>query len=228
LNPDLFDLSDQYEEMLERGIRISGEGQDYFIVGRISDLRRHLPPNWAPRRILDFGCGTGRATKYLADAFPSAQVVGVDASGKMIARAEASYGSPRIRFRPVRDLNETESFDLCYTNGVLHHIEPPKRHEAISLIHNALTRGGILALFENNPWNPGTRLVMKRIPFDKGARALSPLETRQLLRSAAFSFYAPTRFLFYFPRVLSWLRFSERWLARVPLGAQYCVLAVKH
>ena len=38
----------------------------------------------------------------------------------------------------------------------------------------ALLTGGVLALFENNPWNPGTRLVMKRIPFDRNAQTISP------------------------------------------------------
>jgi hypothetical protein len=41
---------------------------------------------------------------------------------------------------------------------------------------------GMLALFENNPWNPGARMVMARIPFDRDAVTLSPIEARRMLR----------------------------------------------
>src|SRR5437870_1900508 len=56
------------------------------------------------------------------------------------------------------------SFDLCYCNGVFHHIPPHERLGAARLIFRSLARGGHFALFENNPLNPGTRMVMRRIP----------------------------------------------------------------
>lgn len=224
---DLFDLSDHYEQMLQRGIRLSGEEQHFFIAGRVRDLRLQLPPDWRPRRILDFGCGIGHTAQHLAEVFPEAEVVGIDTSAQALARAAAKYGSPRTSFRPIADFAEAESFDLGYTNGVFHHIEPALRLPALKKIHSALVPGGFFALFENNPWNPGTRLVMRRIPFDRDARLLFPRQARRLLREAGFRFCAPTRFLFYFPRALAFLRFTEPWLARAPLGAQYYVLATK-
>ena len=152
--------------------------------------------------------------------------MGVDTAENALAWAQTKHGSSRISFRPVEDLSASGSFDLCYTNGVFHHIPPEKRAEALQRIHQALVRGGHFALFENNPWNPGTRLVMRRIAFDRDAVTLSPVEAQRLLRRAGFH-CAPTRSLFYFPRPLAWLRATEPWLARIPLGAQYCVLAIK-
>jgi hypothetical protein len=84
----------------------------------------------------------------------------------------------------------------------------------------------VFAVFENNPWNPGTRLVMRRIPFDRDAETLSPPAGRRLLRSAGFEVLR-TDFVFFFPRALHILRPLERRLARLPLGAQYLVLARK-
>jgi hypothetical protein len=83
---------------------------------------------------------------------------------------------------------------------------------------------GVLAVFENNPWNVGARMVMRRIPFDRDAVPLSPPALRALLGGAGLSVRS-TRFLFYFPRPLAALRPLEPWLVRVPLGAQYWVLA---
>ncbi len=81
-----------------------------------------------------------------------------------------------------------------------------------------------MALFENNPWNPGTRLVMSRIPFDRDAVLVRPGEARRLLEAAGLE---PrfTGFYFYFPRWLGALRPIERRLVRLPLGAQYGVFA---
>ena len=45
---------------------------------------------------------------------------------------------------------------------------------ALRCIRRLLRPNGIFALWENNPWNPGTRLVMRRIPFDRDASLLTP------------------------------------------------------
>ncbi len=212
--------------MLNRGIGLSGEDLHYFAAGRIGDLQKQLG-QLPVRRILDFGCGVGHGSAHLAEAFPNAEVTGVDAAEEALERAQEQYGGPRIRFVRFPEFAAPGSFDLCYVNGVFHHIEPPKRPEALRFIRDALRPGGHLALFENNPWNPGTRLVMSRIPFDRHAITLSPPEARRLTREAGFRPAGPVRSLFYFPRALHWLRFLETALAPLPLGAQYYVLCQK-
>ncbi len=221
-----FDLSDQYAEMLRRGISLSGEDQQYFIAGRIRDLQSRLPRNWKPARILDFGCGFGDSAQYLSEIFPSAEVVGVDTAAGAIARARTTFGSPRLTFGDL-DLLEEEHFDLCYTNGVFHHIPPGQRASILRQIRDSLVPGGYFALYENNPWNPGTRLVMSRIPFDRDAQPISPPEARRLIFEAGFRVRSQFRSLFYFPRPLAFLRFTEPVLARFPLGAQYGLLTTR-
>jgi SAM-dependent methyltransferase len=223
----LFDLSAEYRQMLDKGIRLSGEDQEFFIRGRLDSLQSRLPPDFTVRRILDFGCGIGTGTSHLADRFSHAEVLGVDTSENALEYAREHYGSDRIRFRGLTELSQERDFDLCYVNGVFHHIEPTSRSGAIQSIHRALRSGGVLALFENNPWNPGTRMVMSRIPFDRDAITLTLPETKGLLRSGGFARPALGWSLFYFPRPLAFLRFSEGALSHLPLGAQYCVMAVK-
>jgi SAM-dependent methyltransferase len=222
----LFDLSEQYQEMLRRGIDLSGESQEYFIRGRIQRLCQKLPAEWVPKRILDFGCGTGNASRHLAEVFKGASVVGVDLSEPAVAYARQKHGSARISFHHLGTLAELAKFDLCHVNGVFHHIEPANRPAALKMIYDALHTGGHVALFENNPWNPGTRIVMSRIPFDRDAILIPPAEARRLFRESGFQL-SSTSFLFYFPRFLAALRFTESWLVHLPLGAQYGILGVK-
>ena len=47
--------------------------------------------------------------------------------------------------------------DLVFVNGVFHHI-PPKDHGVnLDYIQSSLKPGGLLVIFENNPFNPGAR-----------------------------------------------------------------------
>lgn len=218
----LFDRAAEYEAMLNQGIGLSGESQEFFISGRIQDMRTQVPPN--PRRILDFGCGTGKSCAKLADVFPAAQVIGADLSEEALRHADDNFGSNRVSFANIVHLPQLERFDLCYINGVFHHILPGERQPTLVMLRKLLTPGGRLALFENNPWNPGTRMVMRRIPFDRDAIPLSYLEARRRVRDAGFEIYG-TRFLFYLPNALSPLRFIEPLFVKLPLGAQYYVLA---
>jgi SAM-dependent methyltransferase len=223
---NLFDLTDEYTRMLSQGIRLSGEDQTFFINGRLKDLKATLA-GWEPRRILDFGCGLGLGATALARVFPQAEVVGVDAAEEAVRYAQNEHGSGRIRFQTLDQPLEKDAFDLAYCNGVFHHILPQERIHAATLVRQALKPGGHFALFENNPWNPGTRMVMARIPFDRDAIPLPPPENARLLREAGFEITRSLRFLFYFPKPVAFLRFAEPWLASLPLGAQYYALAQK-
>ena len=227
LDRDLSNVGREYDELVNRGLRLSGEARGFFIRGRLADLMRRLPPNYCPARILDFGCGVGDTARCLAEIFPQSHVVGVDTEERAVAFARNTHGSPRIAFALPRTLSGAEPFDLCYVNGVFHHIPPEERLDVVRMIYEVVSPGGRFALFENNAWSPAARLVMKRIPFDRGAIPLSPLETKRLLKAGGFVSCAPARFLFFFPRPLACLRVTERWLARVPLGAQYYILASK-
>ncbi len=217
----LFDLTEEYQGMLDAGISLSGETQEFFIAGRTQDLRNQL--RQTPKRILDFGCGIGKSCAYLAKLFPKAQITGVDLSSVAILHANKTYSSSRIGFAHIDDMRRMKPFDLCYVNGVFHHIAPADRQYTLETIRRALLPGGQLAIFENNPWNPGARMVMRRIPFDRDAIPLSVLELRKRMRHAGYEVVS-SRFLFYLPKPLSALRFIEPYLVKVPLGAQYYVL----
>lgn len=222
----LFDLSEEYDAMLNQGLRVSGESKEYFALGRIKEIIRTLPPGFNVSKILDYGCGIGDTSKALAEHFPNATIVGSDLSENAIEHARSKHQCDRIKFIHLSEIPEN-AFDLAYVNGVFHHIPLHLRDSAASQVSAALKKNSFFAFFENNPWNPGTRYVMSRIAFDRDARTLSYLEAQRLLSRNGFSGIPSTRFLFYFPRVLKALRPLERYLASLPLGAQYLVMARK-
>lgn len=223
----LFDLTREYDEMLRRGLKLSGETREFFMRGRVADLSTELSAREPPRRILDLGCGLGHTAAHLASVFAGARVLGLDTSAEALEHAVSHYGGERVGFAHLDEFVPAGDFDLCYVNGVFHHIAPADRPATLRTVLAALSPGGLFAFFENNPWNPGTRLVMSRIPFDRNARTLSPRDARTLLDSCGFRPIGPTRYLFFFPKPLGWLRFAEPHLCRAPLGAQYWLLGEK-
>ena len=222
----LFDLADEYDAMLNQGIKVSGESKEYFIHGRISDLRKTLPADLKVLKILDYGCGIGETSSLLKEYFKDAEITGVDLSEEAIEYAEKKYAGPSIKFDHFSNI-PLNYFDLVYVNGVFHHIEPKYRIDVIKSIHSYLKEQGVFALFENNPWNIGTRIVMKRIKFDRDAQPINPMRANRLVKNGGFEEIIGTRYLFYFPKVLSFLRFTEKYMAKLLLGAQYYVLARK-
>lgn len=224
MGEDLFERADDYDAMLAEGLSLSGEDKGWFIEGRLRWLAGRLPAEAQPRRILDFACGVGDTAAALARAFPGAEVVGFDLAEAAVERARERHGAPGITFVAGTDL-PAGTFDLCYVNGAFHHIASAEQPRVLEGLRAALAPGGWLALFENNPWNPGARLVMRRIPFDRDAVMLSIPKARRLVREAGFVEVRPATTGFWFPRSLAVLRPTERALSRLPGGAQYLVLA---
>ncbi len=212
---------------MAKGLRLSGESSRFFAQGRVDALAAHLKrkPIGSVQLVLDYGCGTGSTTPLLKRLPGVERVVGVDVSQRLLDVARAQHATDGVDFLADDQVPEG-AVDVAYCNGVFHHIQPAARLDAVRIVSCALRPGGLFALCENNPWNPGTRLVMRQIPFDRDATPLSPPETRRLLREGGFEVEA-SEFLFFLPRPLRKLRRWEKHLAHLPLGAQYIVLARK-
>ncbi|HEX5109424.1 MAG TPA: class I SAM-dependent methyltransferase [Vicinamibacterales bacterium] len=223
------DFVDDYEEQCAEGLSLSGETRDYFARQRILHTKRLCSSvagdSRSVTRLVDFGCGLGHSTPYLLEAFPQASIIGFDESDAAIRAARQRYSNERVEFASG-SLQGRRPVDMVYSNGTFHHIEPAHRDDVVASIVSWLAPGGLFVLWENNPWNPGTRLVMNRIAFDRGARMLSSTSAVTMLRRSGLRVLRVSSH-FYFPRWLRALRPAERWLERLRLGAQYCVVAQK-
>lgn len=225
--PEFDQFAGDYDAALNRGISLSGEGKDFFIERRVDWTAKclaKLGAQYEKAVVLDYGCGTGSAFAKLREAFKAERVIGIDVSTAELAIAKKDHPSA-MAFTPG-ELPSNLSADVAYSNGTFHHIPPDARADALALIHRSLKPGGYFALWENNPWNPGTRWVMSRIPFDKDAITLSVLESKRRIRAAGFEILR-TDFLFIFPKFLAPLRSIEPLASRLPFGAQYQVLCRK-
>jgi SAM-dependent methyltransferase len=218
-------FADNYSEALRAGLSVTGQSQEYYAAGRIrllADRAREIGRKY--NRVLDFGCGQGASTPLLRSELGARFAVGADVSDGLLQIARRLHSDPKVSYVTISDLKMVEPFDCVYMNGVLHHIPPQQRLETLSKIFEALRPGGLFALWENNPWNPGTRYVMKRIPFDRDAMTLTIPESCALLEEAGFS-YLSTDTAFFFPGFLSFLAGLERALSRTKLGGQYMILS---
>jgi SAM-dependent methyltransferase len=216
-----------YDAALAQGLSVSGENKDFFAQGRAVWLAKRLAElGTHVKTAVDFGCGTGSATPFLLQLLGLASLVGLDPSAASISVARQTYGSDKASFSTLQEFKAAMPVDLVFCNGVFHHIPVAERAGAVHFIHQILRPEGLFAFWENNPWNPGTRYVMSRIPFDRDAITLSPPEAARMLETGGFGVVRKD-FRFYFPRVLSWLRWLERPLVHIPLGAQYLVLCRK-
>jgi SAM-dependent methyltransferase len=221
------EYAESYDLALNQGLALSGESKEYFARRRVEWVARRLRDlGVRPRSVLDFGCGTGSSVPFLRDLIQAGSVTGLDISPRSVAVARRAFGSDRVEFVELTAFGSESAYDLAFCNGVFHHISPAERPAAVALVHRALRPGGLFAFWENNPWNPGTRWVMSRIPFDRDAVPLAAPEAQRLLRGGGFEILG-VDFLFIFPRLLGSLRSIEPRLARLPLGAQYLVLGRK-
>ncbi|MBC7784418.1 MAG: methyltransferase domain-containing protein [Burkholderiales bacterium] len=228
LGEALFDrYAGNYNAALAAGLSSTGEDAAYFAKRRVEWMQHRLERlHFAPRRVMDFGCGTGGSTPYLLSLNDVESHIGVDISDASIDIAKRLYTDRRTTFAHVDRWHGAGSIDLAFCNGVFHHIPPASRAACVDYVHRALRPGGLFALWENNPWNPGVRLVMSRIPFDRDAITLPPPQTRTLMSSHGFDVLA-SEFLFIFPKALASLRFLEKPLCRLPIGGQYLTLGRK-
>lgn len=104
------------EKVVETFDRWAEEGRDAGMEDGHGDVVRQVieKMNVGPgEKVLDLGCGNGWATRSLARANAGVQAVGVDASPKMIARADDLH-SFTIRARYERCSFE----DLAFQDGV--------------------------------------------------------------------------------------------------------------
>ena len=108
---------------------------------------------FAGKRVLDFGCGSGASTLVLSRVLPPCEIVGIELEERLlnIARLRAQHfgvtnlqllKSPSGDSLPA-DLGE---FDFIMFNAVFEHLLPHERPKLLPLVWQCLRPGGVLFL----------------------------------------------------------------------------------
>lgn len=220
------DYADEYQDVVQDAVQFTGQSAEAFTQIKVRHLveqaERHLgtPEGLS---ILDVGSGVGITDRYLVDIFK--HVNGVDISAESIrtaaaANPKASYTHYDGSTLPFAD----GGFDLAFAICVLHHVAPSDWDRFVTEMHRVVRPGGLVLVFEHNPWNPLTRLAVSRCPFDRDAVLLRMSRLQNLLQHAGLEL-VERRFILFTPWVTSLWRALDRALWWLPLGGQYMIAA---
>ncbi|MET0363128.1 MAG: class I SAM-dependent methyltransferase [Sphingobium sp.] len=117
----------------------------HSIVARLKEAF----PDFAPRRILEMGCTVGHTLLPFKQAYPEAEVIGIDVSGPCVAfgAARASALGVPVTFSQRNAEHtgyEAGSFDLVFSRILLHETCEAATRNIFAECHRLLRPGGIM------------------------------------------------------------------------------------
>ena len=99
------------------------------------------------RTAVEYGCGVGRVTRWLATLFPN--VIGIDVSESHLGLAREYFsqeGVGNVITKKISSLDEIKSlptYEFLYSKIVLQHNPPPVIHKILDTLSAQLAEGGI-------------------------------------------------------------------------------------
>jgi trans-aconitate 2-methyltransferase len=139
----------------------------------------------APARVADLGCGPGNSTGLLVARWPEAEVVGVDNSAEMLAKARASGIRAGWAESDIATWTPAAPFDVLFSNAALQWL--PDHARLLPRLFDHLAPGGVLAV--QMPRNFGSPShVLLRAVADAGpwAKRLRPVLLREPVGTPAW------------------------------------------
>ena len=148
---------------------------DHFTAARKRpglDLLAQIPQR-DYKRVVDLGCGTGFLTTQLRERFPASELIALDSSTPMLAKAHEL--APTIDWREG-DINSfnIDTIDLLYSNAVLHWLDD---HQTIfpKLLTHLAPQGVFAFQLPNNFQQPSHQCMLETIKSGPWQQKLLPL-----------------------------------------------------
>jgi len=205
-----------------------GVSHDHYMRVKMRYIKNLVSKRFRGEEIntVDIGCGRCESEKYMQDM--GGLLVGMDASKEMIAsHVKEGAGQMRTMVGDVCNIPaKDETFNLCFSICLLHHLEPKRIQEAVGEMKRVTKEKGLICLAEHNPLNPYTRYKVMNCPVDRDASLISPRKLREITSEAGLKFVS-LDYMIFFPASLSFLSPLERILGGIPLGGQYIMTCEK-
>jgi SAM-dependent methyltransferase len=141
----------------EQGSYIYGSGRGGAYGDRLGQAVaryvKRVHPDFQPKRILDMGCATGNNTVPLFDAYPTAEVHGIDLGAALLryahVRAESLGKAIHFSQQNAEKTNfADESFDLVISNILFHETSRTALPRILAETRRLLRPGGLMVHLE--------------------------------------------------------------------------------
>lgn len=126
-------------------------------------------------RLVDLGCGTGRALSYLKTVFPELHITGIDQSEAVIEYAKKNYAKFGVNFRQLnikKTLHLRETFDLIISSHLIEHLTKKDGLGFIRQAYRLLKKGGYI--FIGTPERRSCQYLYKKNVANKPEGRLIP------------------------------------------------------
>jgi trans-aconitate methyltransferase len=120
--------------------------------------------DWAGKRVLDLGCGTGNS----ASSFIRSRYTGIDLNPAYVTAARKRFPGLRFVAGPAEEAEWDGPFDLVLINSFLHHLPDPAAGLILQKTATALSASGVAIIQEPLTPGPGERYHRLLMKLDRG------------------------------------------------------------
>ena len=188
--------------LYDRGFYIRASGMvgpymDDFGHTTIAYIKANFP-DLKVRRVLDIGCSMGHSTLPFCDAWPKAEIHGIDVAAPMLryAHARAESLGKSVHFsqqNAERTSFPAGHFDIVIGHAMLHETSTAATQNILREAHRLLAPGGLCLHFEAPPWNHMSEFEASVHDWDTHFNAepfigkLHDLDPKKLMTDAGFA-----------------------------------------
>ncbi|MDD5457043.1 MAG: methyltransferase domain-containing protein [Candidatus Margulisbacteria bacterium] len=108
------------------------------------DLVSRIDIAYEPGHIADIGCGPGNSSQVLSLRWPGAELVGVDNSPAMIAKAKKEYPANTWVLSEAMNFAPDIKFDIIFSNATIQWI--PRHKKLFAKLITMLSEKGVIAI----------------------------------------------------------------------------------
>ncbi|MEO7093825.1 MAG: methyltransferase domain-containing protein [Polyangiales bacterium] len=118
--------------------------------------------------VIDLGCGAGELTRRLADALPDSDVVGLDSSKEMLAKA-AAHARAGLRFEQGTIEEASGAYDLVFSHAAIQWVDDHAR--LVPRLLSMVRPGGQLVVQQPSNHGHATHVLIREVAAEEPFRS---------------------------------------------------------